>query len=60
MVLAMENNVRMPKDVREFFRKTGKQGGETRAARYTKEQLSKWGKMGGRPKGGSKKEKGGK
>jgi len=48
---------KMPKDVIEFFRATGKQGGETRAAKYTKEQLSAWGKMGGRPKGSGKKKK---
>lgn len=52
-------NVRLPKEVLKFFRETGKQGGETRAAKYTKEQLSQWGKMGGRPKNSGKK-KGGK
>ena len=50
-------NVRIPKEVLEFFRATGKQGGETRAARYSKEQLSAWGKMGGRPKGSTAKTK---
>ena len=40
----------------------GREGGRTRAERYTKEQLSEWGKLGGRPKGSGKKQqkKGGK
>ena len=41
----------------EYFRKTGAMGGKTRAKRHSKEQLSEWGKMGGRPKGASKKAK---
>jgi hypothetical protein len=51
----------IPEDVMEYFRKTGSIGGKTRAEKHSKEQLSEWGKMGGRPKGSGKKaEKGGK
>lgn len=34
----------------EYFRKTGSIGGKTRANKYTKAQLSEWGRLGGRPK----------
>lgn len=53
---------RIPKDVLEFFQKTGAKGGRARAKKYTPEELSKWGKLGGRPKGSGKKQsqKGGK
>jgi hypothetical protein len=46
----------------EYFRKTGAMGGKARAKKHSKEQLSEWGKMGGRPKGTGKKNatKGGK
>ena len=46
---------RIPKEVLKWFQRTGSEGGKTRAARYSKEQLSEWGKMGGRPRkdGGS-------
>ena len=47
--------VRIPDDVMEFFRKTGAIGGKARAKKYTKEQLSEMGKLGGRPKGSGKK-----
>jgi hypothetical protein len=51
----------MPKAVLEYFRHTGSVGGKARAEKYSKEQLSAWGKKGGRPKGsGNKKKKGGK
>ena len=54
--------IRIPEDVIEYFRKTGAQGGKARAKKHTPEELSKWGKMGGRPKGSGKKQtkKGGK
>ena len=54
--------LRIPEDVIEFFRKTGAMGGKARAKKYTKEQLSEMGKLGGRPKGSGKKKakKGGK
>ena len=42
--------VRIPEDVMEYFRKTGAQGGKARAKKHTPEELSRWGKMGGRPK----------
>ena len=43
-------------DVMEYFRKTGAEGGRARAKRHTKEELSAWGKKGGRPKGSGKKQ----
>jgi len=44
----------------EHFRKTGAMGGKARAKNHTPEQLSKWAKLGGRPKGsGNKAKKGG-
>ena len=47
---------KIPKDVLTWFQRTGSEGGKTRAARYSKEQLSEWGRMGGRPrKDGGKK-----
>jgi hypothetical protein len=53
---------KIPKDVMEYFQRTGAEGGRARAERHTKEELSAWGKRGGRPKGSGKKktEKGGK
>ena len=53
---------RIPDNVLEFFRKTGSIGGKTRAARHSKAELSKWGRMGGRPRGsgGKKRTKKGK
>ena len=47
--------LRIPDDVMEYFRKTGSIGGKARAKKYTKEQLSEMGKLGGRPKGSGKK-----
>jgi hypothetical protein len=47
--------LRIPEDVMEYFKKTGSIGGKTRAKKYSKAQLSKWGKLGGRPKGSGKK-----
>jgi hypothetical protein len=46
--------IRIPEDVMEYFRKTGAQGGKARAKKHTPEELSQWGKMGGRPKGSGK------
>lgn len=61
-MIGLMAKLRIPAEVMEYFRKTGSMGGETRAKRHTKEQLSEWGKKGGRPKGSGKKqvEKGGK
>jgi hypothetical protein len=42
---------RIPTDVMEYFRKTGAMGGKARAKNHTPEELSRWGKMGGRRKG---------
>jgi hypothetical protein len=39
----------------EYFRKTGAMGGKARAANNSKAELSKWAKLGGRPKGSRKK-----
>jgi len=52
----------IPSDVLEYFRKTGSLGGKARAEGHSKEQLSEWAKLGGRPKGSGKKKakKGGK
>jgi hypothetical protein len=52
--------MKIPKDVMKYFQKTGAEGGKARAQRHTKEELSKWGKKGGRPKGSGKKQRGGK
>jgi hypothetical protein len=54
--------LRIPDDVMEYFRKTGAMGGKTRAKKHSKEQLSEWGKLGGRPRGSGKQQakKGGK
>jgi hypothetical protein len=40
----------------EYFRKTGSIGGKARAAMHSQEELSEWGKRGGRPKGSTKKQ----
>lgn len=44
---------KIPRDVLKYFQKTGTEGGRERAKRHSKEQLSEWGRMGGRPKGRS-------
>ena len=44
-------------EIKRFFQKTGQQGGKARAAGHTAEELSAWGKMGGRPKRSAKKQK---
>lgn len=41
----------------KYFRLTGSVGGKKRAQLYTKEQLSAWAKLGGRPKGSGNREK---
>jgi hypothetical protein len=51
------SKIYIPQDVLKFFRKTGAKGGKARAARYSKRQLSEWGKLGGRPKGSGKKKR---
>jgi hypothetical protein len=50
--------VHFPKAVLAFFREAGARGGEARAKHHSKAELSKWGKMGGRPKKSDKKQKG--
>jgi hypothetical protein len=56
------SKLRIPEDVMEYFRKTGAMGGKARARKHTKEELSAWAKLGGRPKTSGKKQakKGGK
>jgi hypothetical protein len=52
--------VQMPENVKKFFQETGALGGESRARNHTPEELSAWGKMGGRPpKDRTKAKKGG-
>jgi hypothetical protein len=52
---------KLPRDVLKFFQKAGAEGGKSRAKKHTPEELSQWGKKGGRPKGrGKKAKKGGK
>jgi hypothetical protein len=51
----MAKKPKIPLEVLEFFKATGKQGGRARAEKHTAEQLSEWGKLGGRPKGSTKK-----
>jgi|GEM_PF-2199365 len=41
----------------EYFRKTGSMGGNARARKHSKKQLSEWGKMGGRPKGSGRRQR---
>jgi hypothetical protein len=43
-----------PPEVLDFLRKAASKGGKARAARHTEEELSAWGKKGGRPKGSGK------
>jgi general stress protein YciG len=48
---------KIPKVVLKYFQRTGAEGGKARAAKHSKEQLSAWGKKGGRPKGSGKKQR---
>jgi hypothetical protein len=48
-------HIEIPKEAMKYFRLTGAMGGRARAKNHTPEELSKWGKMGGRPKGSGKK-----
>ena len=50
-------DILFPKEVLQFFRETGAQGGRSRAEKHTKKELKEWGKLGGRPKGSGKKQK---
>lgn len=43
--------------IREFLAKAGRKGGKARAKKYDRATLSKWGKMGGKPRGTDKREK---
>jgi hypothetical protein len=46
---------KIPEEAMKYFRLTGSIGGKARAEQHSPEQLSEWGKMGGRPKGSGKK-----
>jgi general stress protein YciG len=35
--------------LREYLAKLGRKGGKARAEKHDKEELSRWGKLGGRP-----------
>ena len=48
---------KIPRDVLKYFQRTGAEGGKARAKKHTKEELSAWGRMGGRPKGSGKRTK---
>jgi hypothetical protein len=41
--------------ITEYLSSLGKKGGKVRAAKHTKSELSKWGKLGGRPRKDAKK-----
>jgi hypothetical protein len=57
----MPKKPKAPPEVLEFLRKAASKGGKARAAKHTEEELSAWGKKGGRPKGsGKRRTKGGK
>ncbi len=43
------------KMIREYLAEIGRKGGNERAKRHGKAQLREWAKLGGRPKGSSKK-----
>jgi hypothetical protein len=45
---------KIPKEVMKYFQQTGAEGGKARAKRHSKEELSAWAKLGGRPKGSGK------
>jgi hypothetical protein len=47
---------KIPKDVLKYFQRTGAEGGNARARKHTAEELSEWGRKGGRPKGSGKKQ----
>jgi hypothetical protein len=38
------------KVIREYLKKLGSKGGKARAAKHDKKTLSKWAKLGGRPR----------
>lgn len=51
----MPKKIKITPEAMEYFKKTGAQGGKARAQQHTPEELSAWGRQGGRPKGSSKK-----
>lgn len=51
----MTKKIEIPEEVMKYFRLTGAQGGKARAAQHSKQQLSEWGKKGGRPRKASPK-----
>lgn len=57
VTIKVMEKIKIPHSAMKYFIETGRIGGETRAARYSKEQLREWGKLGGRPPGGRKRRK---
>jgi hypothetical protein len=43
-------NKEVDKMIRDYLASIGRKGGKARAARHTKATLSKWAKLGGRPR----------
>ena len=58
----MKKKIKIPEAAMKYFQMTGAQGGKARASKHTADELSAWGRKGGRPKGSGKKQtkKGGK
>ena len=56
----MARKPKVSKTIREFLRGIGRKGGIARARRRSKEELSNWGRLGGRPRKKAKRNKGGK
>jgi hypothetical protein len=50
----MPKKPKAPPEVIDFLRKAASEGGKARAKKHTEEELSAWGKKGGRPKGSGK------
>jgi hypothetical protein len=46
------------KQVQQYLAKIGRKGGKSRAAKHDKATLSRWAKMGGRPRKNTSKRKG--
>jgi len=45
---------KIPKEVMKYFQRTGAEGGRARAEKHTRQELSEWGRLGGRPRGSGK------
>jgi len=49
--------MKLDKAVKEYMARMASKGGKARAAKYDKTTLSKWAKLGGRPKKGTERGK---